>query len=57
MSEDKQIKSSPVETQSNITISNEADEALLDTDNTEYVIRYNLFFTGKDIGKLYLERL
>ena len=50
MSEGKQLKSSADETQSNTTISNEADEALLDTANTEYVIRYNLFYADEPIA-------
>lgn len=44
MSDDKEIKSSADNT----------DDALLDTAGSEYVIRYNLFYTGEEVAGVFL---
>jgi len=53
MSENKQSSSSADETQSE-NIPNNTEEALLDTDNPEYIVRYNLFYTGEYVGERFL---
>lgn len=54
MSDDKKSESSIDETQPETTAPNNADEPLLDTNNPEYVIRYNLFYTGEYVGETFL---
>lgn len=54
MSNDKQSESSGNRKESETNATNNTGEALLDTTSPEYVIRYNLYYTGEEVAGVFL---
>lgn len=54
MSNDKQSESSGNRKESETNTTNNTGEALLDTTSPEYVIRYNLYYTGEEVAGVFL---